>query len=192
MPELSNPQFESFARNRAAGFSRTEAAKRSEYAESTAHNTGSRLDKRPEISARIKELCAATEPNGQVVPREWIESEAVLLHKRAKKTPATFAVSKACLELLARMNGYLDLNARPKKHEHLHWHALDSKALNQLWRREVGSLPAEDRAALLLEAPIELRNAIEVAVESSTSDEEKAIPDIMPVIGSAQLAEGPE
>ena len=165
MPELNNRQHEQFARNLAAGFSRTEAAKRSEYNDAGAHNAGHRVAKRPEVHARVRELIAKRVET-TVVPREWIESEIVLIHKKAK-AKSELSVSRSCLELLARMNGYLV--ERSERHsETLHVHAIDRNSLNALLSRSLADLPAAERQAIMLEAPQELRNVIEAACENVT------------------------
>jgi phage terminase small subunit len=54
--ELTNPQHEAFAQHVASGLSLTEAAKRSGYSETAAHNSGSRVAQKPLVAKRINEL----------------------------------------------------------------------------------------------------------------------------------------
>jgi len=56
MPALSEPKYEVFAREVAAGRTRAAAAVAAGYSESDAGSRGAKLAKRPEIAARIAEL----------------------------------------------------------------------------------------------------------------------------------------
>jgi hypothetical protein len=165
MPQLSNTQHESYARNRAAGFNRTQAAIRSEYNTVAPHNAGSRIEKRPEIQARIQELKEKSDGSKRC-SREWVESELIHTIKISKKDKQ-YAVTRACLELIARIEGYLNPNETAPK-THLHVHAIDRDSLNALLARSVSDLPPAERQALMLEAPEELRNVIETACEDVT------------------------
>ncbi len=56
MPQLLNPRHEAFAQHVAMGLPYTQAAKRAGYAIQQAHNSGSRVHKKPHVAARIQEL----------------------------------------------------------------------------------------------------------------------------------------
>lgn len=56
MPALSEPKYETFAREVAAGRTRAAAAVAAGYSEADAGSRGAKLAKRPEIAARIAEL----------------------------------------------------------------------------------------------------------------------------------------
>jgi len=125
--------------------------------------------KMPAVRARVEELqseSVALSGRDTAFTKQWIETEVVFVHRQALEKK-DFSVSRSCLELVARMNGYLEpSNLNPKRHEHLHTHALDNVTLNALLSRSLADLPAAERQAIMLEAPQELRNVIEAACEN--------------------------
>ncbi len=184
MPQLSEPLHESFSIHYAGGVSQTEAAKRAGYSPKTAHNTGSRLARRPEIKARVEELRQLPEnqpketgpsPSETFVSKAYVITEVVGVHKLALKTQQ-LATSMACLQLLARMGGHLESTKSnpqqaPRNLTQINLNAMSAKDMGVYLREMVADIPIEERRRLLAAIP-EVED-IQATCESVASEGEE-------------------
>lgn len=134
---LVDQKHEAFAHSVAAGHSLSESARRAGFSKSSAHNSGSRLAKRPDVRARINELLsaqAAENAGPGVASREWIISEVIETHRLAREE-ANHAVSKQCLELLAKLQGHLAERKQAPNAAEVNWWALTIPQLEELLRQ---------------------------------------------------------
>ena len=164
MPALSNQQHETFARNVAAGFNQTQAAKRSAMSIKAAHNVGSRVARRPEVQARISELRSKQDPE-QRISRSWAEQILIDTIQNATESK-DYGVVKNCVELACKLNGLL-IDRRESYSEKVvaHVDAMDDATVNQMLSRYIGELPPGERQALLTAAPDVLGDVIEIEGE---------------------------
>jgi phage terminase small subunit len=149
---LANGQHEMYARARAAGFSQTESAKRANYAHSTCPNVGCRLEKRLDVQQRIRELAVTISP-GVLASKQWVVLELLENHRLARKEKNIMA-SKACLELVARLQGFL-VERRESDSRQLRINVSTPAELRDVLRAQVDQLPSEERPEIEGEVAID-------------------------------------
>jgi len=172
MPQLADPRWETFAQHRAHGKSMSEAARAADY--KAAGNQGHRLAKRPDVAARIAELEQAyasqvgTNPGAKFKSEVWVTVELASIHKRAKQK-GQLAVCVSALTLLARIGRLIDSSpgARPATLNQFNIN-MSAKEMNAVLRGNLATVPAEERAALALEAG----DVIDLEAVASKPDEQ--------------------
>jgi len=107
MPVLDRANWEVYAQNRAAGKNKSVSARNAGYSDSCAHVQASRLEKKPEVIARIRELSDRANniavANVQI-SREWVLSELVSLEAIAKQKQQVSSATR-CVELVGKELG---------------------------------------------------------------------------------------
>lgn len=146
---LANSRYETYCRARAAGYSQTESAKRAGYPSASSANVGCRLEKRPDIIQRIRELSVTIQPN-LLLSKQWVLCEVAENHRLARKR-GELAVSKQCLELIAKLQGYLIERSERYSEQHRVFSA--SPDVTAVLADHIQQLPAADRAEILQSAP---------------------------------------
>jgi len=160
MPALSHPKYEAYAIHRAGGCSKTEAAKRAGFPPRSAHNEGCRVEKRPEVSARVAELMAVHESQGDESPESLstklvsfsrVVTEVVSLQRKAEEK-FQYSVALGCLQYLGKL-GRLTPDtapapAGPRTLNQFNISTMTAKDLGDYLRGQVQSLPAAERKAL--------------------------------------------
>jgi hypothetical protein len=163
VPALIDTKHEAFARYVAAGLSQTAAATKAGFPENSAHNTGSRLAKRPEIQERVDELKALS-AEGSGVSRQWVINEAIEI-KRAAIAADDYSSAIRAVEFIARVSGHLnERKESPSRVGNLN--LLDTGQILQILRAQWDEFTTDDREELLLASP-ELSDAIEVAQQTN-------------------------
>tara|TARA_R110000868_G_scaffold288698_4_gene548981 strand:+ start:62 stop:652 length:591 start_codon:yes stop_codon:yes gene_type:complete len=159
MPALTHPKYEAYAIHRAGGCSKTEAAKRAGFSVKGAPNEGSRLERRPEIAARVSELSQLPENKANGEPGSALEkfiglpsviSEVVGIHKDAR-AGGQLSVALACQQYLGKL-GRLTPDANPNPSPRMltqnNFLTMTAKDLNAYLRDQVKALPAIERKAV--------------------------------------------
>jgi hypothetical protein len=165
---LDDAMHEKFAQARAVGNNQTASAKMAGCLPAVAANQGCRMERRPEIQARISELQenakgpasdvvvlapGTTEAGMEVVPRSWIISNSVKVVNLALEWGELANAIKA-LDLLARLEGHIVKESHNVRESvNLNISTMGHRELAQTLKRAIAELPAADRARLLLEAP---------------------------------------
>lgn len=162
MPQLSNRQFEEFCHAIISGQSQTEAAKSVGYSEGIAHNTGSRLMKRPDVRQRVEELRQSIDNNpNDLATKSYIVSQTIRIHRKCFQEKQ-YSVSVACMQLLARLQGYL-VEKRESTSLKLSMVNMTPAELNRALREHVSGIPEQAQAGLLT-AP-EVAQALDVTAQ---------------------------
>jgi phage terminase small subunit len=147
MGTLTDAQHEAFAQFVAAGLSQTEAAKRAGFPENSAHNTGCRLAKRPEIQHRIDELLEV-QKNIDTPKLQWIIAQAIEI-ERAAIAAQDYGAANRALELLARLGGHLTERRETYTERRISIEKLDAEGLGELLKRSMNTLPEAERATIV-------------------------------------------
>lgn len=168
---LSDPRRESFARNMAMGCNRMEAGRRSNWPESGLANRVSRLLKEPNVLRRIKELCLNTNIS-EIASKDWVLCEVIENHRLARKS-GDINVSRQCLELVARLKGYL-VERRDTSNLQVRVNLTDPEQLRAAIRDSLQSLPLGDQYNVIELAPPELAEAIKAELPERTSGVDQA------------------
>lgn len=162
---LANSQHEAYAQARVAGYSQSESARRANYPKASAHNAGCRLEKRPDIIQRMRELSVTVQPNA-LMSKPWVLTEVSEVHRLAKSSEQ-YAVSKACLELIARLQGYL-VERRESYSESRRVYTASPEITSAL-SGHLKQLPEAERLKLQAESP----EIIEVLAESDNAGDKE-------------------
>lgn len=173
MPELPNRQHEAYAQARVNGLNKTHAAVHTGYAESAAHNRGSRLDKRPDVAKRIEELKAMSRPDRAAYPdakipasKNWCVNEFIRTYRLSRKEKQYSNCIQAILAI-AKLQGHL-VEQRVSYSEK-HSTVTRSQDVLATVREEFRSLPEAERVRYLVDAPAEVKQALECAGEEQAN-----------------------
>ncbi len=164
MADLSDRQHEDFAQFVAAGLSKTAAAVRAGFPENSAHNTGSRLAKRPEIQQRIEELRVRS-AEGSGVSQQWLIDEAIEI-KRVAIAAEDYSSAIRAVEFVARLSGYLN-ERKESPARVVNLNLLSTDQLRQVLRAQFDEFTTGDREELLL-ASAELAEVFEMEAIEAT------------------------
>ena len=151
---LTDKQHETFARNVADGYSLTEAAKRAEFPELSAHNIGSRLMKHPQIQQRVEELRNSKE-SSRVAREAWLIQELKETHRLAREAKQ-YGICVQALVAIARIEGLGLLNEGERTKNR----RTDAVGLQERLREGFAQLSSAEREKFLLEAPTEIREML--------------------------------
>ena len=175
---LHNKQWEDFSHAVANGESLSEAARIANYAEGGAHNTGSRLPKQhPEIAARIAYLQAqkANDKFNARASKDWVVTQTLFVQRDARKKK-DHQTNLACLQFLARLQGYLDGTGNGKRANSMmidartvNFFQVPTTQLRNALEAHLAEVPMAERAALLEAAP-EIAEALNQAPAASVQD----------------------
>jgi len=161
---------EAFARNVAMGYNLTESARRAGYAEGGINNTGSRLAKDRSVAERIAKIRATTE-NNELASKNWVLCEVIDNHRLARKYK-DINTSRQCLELIARLQGYL-VERRDTQSVSFRFNLSDPAQLRSAIQQQLQDLPNDARGNLLELAPPELAQAIQAECEAVKEPEKE-------------------
>jgi hypothetical protein len=174
---LADSKRELFAQNVAVGCKLTEAARRAGFDCKRIHNAASRMSKEPQVAARITELRAVncdlkTLQNGapdsprdtpDVATKNWVLVEVINNHRLARAA-GDLNVSRQCLELVARLKGYL-VERKDSQHLSVRLNVNDPKELSSVLRQQLESLPATERSSMVELLPKQIADAIEIQAD---------------------------
>jgi hypothetical protein len=147
MPTLANRQMEEFCQHLASGHNQSEAARRAGYSAKNANNIACRLVKREDVKARILEVKGYVESDPvKIAGKSWVMSEAVSVHRLSVKDKQ-YSVAKSCLELIARLQGFL-VDKRESDSRQLKINIANPAELREVLRSSYELLPTAEREEL--------------------------------------------